>query len=76
MFLRKEFRSKGYGKLLLELCIEKARKFNYSAVYLETLSQMQAAINLYTQHGFSILKKPIGNTGHTGCNVQMILELK
>ncbi len=76
MFLLPAARGKGYGKKLIELCIQKAKEFNFDKIYLETLSQMKTAIGLYEKTGFERVKNPLGNTGHSGCNVHMLLNLK
>lgn len=75
MFLLPSSRGKGYGKLLLDLCIKKAKEFGYEEIYLETLSQMKKAINIYEIAGFKKIINPKGNTGHSGCNVYMMLKL-
>ena len=75
MFILPASRGKGYGKLLIDLCIHKAKEFGYDEIYLETLSQMKKAINLYELTGFKKINGPKGNTGHSGCNVQMIMPL-
>ena len=75
MFLLPSSRGKGFGKKLMELCLDKAREYGYEEIYLETLSQMKTAIGLYKRYGFEISSKPKGNTGHSGCNVYMILNL-
>jgi putative acetyltransferase len=76
MFLLKTSRGKGYGKILIDLCIKKAREFGYEKIYLETLSEMNRAISVYETAGFRKIEFPLGNTGHGGCNVYMIFELK
>ena len=75
MFLLPFSRGKGYGKMLIDLCIQKAKEFNYEFIYLETLSQMTIAIHAYEKAGFKKIKTPLGNTGHSGCNVYMMLKL-
>lgn len=75
MFLNKPVRGLGLGKKLIELCLDKAREFKYEKIYLETLSQMKVAIQLYEKTGFKRINQPIGQTGHTGCDVQMIMQL-
>ena len=75
MFLLSSSRGKGYGKVLLDLCINKAKEFGYEEIYLETLSQMIRAISVYEMAGFKMLSGPKGNTGHSGCNVQMAMKL-
>ena len=75
MYLMPEARGKRIGHELLERCIEAARDFGYSAIYLETLANMSRAARLYAGFGFRPLKTPLGNTGHPGCNVWMLLDL-
>jgi putative acetyltransferase len=75
MYFLPQARGKGFGKQLLQTCLNSAREFGYNSVYIETLSHMSSAIALYTQFGFKSLDKPLGNTGHGGCNVHMILHL-
>ena len=76
MFLLPESRGKGFGKKLIELCISQAKKYGYDKIYLETLSQMKKAISLYERMGFKKIEVPLGNTGHTGCNIWMMLDLE
>ena len=52
----------------MEICLEKAREYNFELCYLETLTGMDNAIALYQKVGFRSLDKPMGNTGHSGCN--------
>jgi putative acetyltransferase len=75
MFLLPEARGKGYGRQLLETCMEDARRFGYRSMYIESFSNMKEAIRLYTASGFQPLPGPLGSTGHSGCNVHMILPL-
>lgn len=75
MFLNKSVRGLGLGKILIDLCLDKAREFHYEKIYLETLSPMKAAIHLYEKTGFRKINQPLGQTGHTGCDVQMIMAL-
>ena len=75
MFLLPESRGKGFGKSLIDMCIKKAKEFNYDEIYIETLSQMKRAISIYIITGFTELKDTKGNTGHSGCNVYMSMKL-
>ena len=52
----------------MQTCLDAARRFNYSQVYLETLNGMDAAVKLYERTGFERLSAPMGATGHFGCN--------
>lgn len=76
MFLLPVARGKGYGKLLMDACIKKAKEYGFEEIYLESLTQMTGAIKLYERSGFQFIQNPKGNTGHGGCNVFMVLELK
>lgn len=76
MFLVPNARGKGIGKKLMAMCLESAKNFGYEKIYLETLDDMLEARKLYLKSGFTFLEKPLGNTGHSGCNKWMVLELK
>ncbi len=52
MFVKEEARGFGIGKLLLQKCIETARKAGYKKVKLDTTDFMQSAIKLYINTGF------------------------
>lgn len=52
MFLKSEVRGKGYGKLLLEHCIQNAKELGYRRILLDTEPVMASAIRLYEKFGF------------------------
>lgn len=52
MYIRKKFRRKGHGRMLLEKAIELSRKLGYHKIRLDTLESMQAATHLYQSYGF------------------------
>ena len=64
MYLRADSRGRGIGDALLERCLAAARQFLYVRCYLETVTQMQAALEFYGRHGFRDLQAPLGQTGH------------
>jgi len=64
MYLRADARGRGIGDALLDRCLAAAKQFLYVRCYLETITQMQAAIEFYGRHGFRDLQAPIGHTGH------------
>ena len=68
MYFLPALRGLGAGRALLDTCLDKAREFGFELCYLETLSGMDRAMALYQAAGFRSLDKPIGDTGHTGCN--------
>ena len=75
MYFHPDARGKGYGRKLFDKCIQAAKDLGYKSCYLESASQLESAIKLYTMNGFKHLEKPMGNTGHTICVVYMIKEL-
>jgi len=52
MYLRKEYRGRGLGKMLLEDALSRARKLGLTRVVLETASVLKEAIALYKSYGF------------------------
>ena len=75
MYLHKDTRGKGLGRALIEKCLEEARRMGYKKVYLETMPELRKAVSVYEKFGFSYLDRPMGNTGHFGCDVWMIKSL-
>ena len=52
LYVRKKFRGLHIGKLLLQHAIDEAKKLNYHAIYLDTLSTLEAACRMYENFGF------------------------
>lgn len=75
MYLLPQARGKGLGKMLITSCIEFARQAGYNHVYLETMPELRQALNVYAKMGFTYLKGPLGNSGHTGCSLWMLKNL-
>jgi len=75
MYFLSKARGLGLGAKLMEVCLEKARQFEFKKCYLETMPYMTNAQNLYKKSGFQYLDKPLGNTGHNACPVWMLKEL-
>ncbi len=76
MYLLPQARGKGLGRELLGRCIEYASKTGYRHVYLETMPELYLAIALYEKFGFRRLTGPLGNTGHSGCDIWMIRDIE
>lgn len=75
MYLHPDARGKGLGKQLIDFCIEKAKVMGYQQMYLETMPELQKALQVYEQFGFQYLDGPMGNTGHFGCGKWMLKAL-
>lgn len=52
MYIRPEFRGKGFGKALLQQLLAKGKEIGFSAVYLDTALFMKAAQHIYRSAGF------------------------
>jgi putative acetyltransferase len=75
MYFLPEARGAGMGRRLLAAVLEAARKARYKICYLETLESMTQARRLYESEGFERLCKPMGATGHFGCDSWYALKL-
>lgn len=75
MYLRPEARGLGLGRQLIEQCMEAARAAGFSKMYLETMPELRNALVAYEKLGFKYLDGPIGNSGHFGCGLWMLVQL-
>lgn len=75
MYLRKEARGKGIGRILIEQCMQAAKEQGYTSMYIETMPELKPALGMYEKCGFYYLTGPLGNTGHFGCDVWMLKEI-
>lgn len=75
MYFLPQTRGKGLAAKLAELCFQFARQQGFSKCYLETTDELTEAISLYQKLGFQQISQPLGNTGHTDCEVRMLKEL-
>ena len=75
MYFSPEARGKNLGFEMMDICLQKAREFDYEKCYLETLPYMKSARKLYKKTGFKPLNAPLGDTGHYSCNMWMLKTL-
>ena len=75
MYLTKDARGKGLGRKMIQHSMDIARQKGYTQIYLETMPELRKAVSVYEQFGFQYLNGPMGNSGHTGCDIWMILTL-
>ena len=75
IYLSKTYRGQGLGQMLLEKCTEEAIRLGYKKMYLETLPELINALSMYEKNGFEKISSPLGNSGHSGCDIWMIKEL-
>ena len=52
MYIRPEYRGKGFGKAMLQQLLHKAKEFGYYSVYLDSAKFMTTAHQLYYSLGF------------------------
>lgn len=76
MYMSAASRGKGIGKQLMLKCITFAQSVGYRKIYLETMTELSAAVAAYEKLGFKSLTGPLGNTGHYSCTIWMLLELE
>lgn len=74
-YLPKQARGKGIGKELMGKSIESAKEFGFTEIYIESLPQYSKAISIYERQGFVKLDQPLGESGHTTCNIWMLKKL-
>ena len=75
MYFYSELRGKGWGRKIMDACMTAAKERNYKQCYLETISSMATARILYEKVGFKAIPSPIGNTGHSSCQLFYLLNL-
>ena len=64
---------KGFGKLLMECCIENAIKMGSKELILYSNTKLNPAIQLYIKSGF--VEIPVGNSAYERCNIKMSKKL-
>lgn len=67
------FRGKGISKLLIEICIERAKKSGAEKMYLLSNSQLGTALKLYEKYGFKYI--PVKNAHYATADVMMELVI-
>jgi putative acetyltransferase len=60
---------------MIEHCIVAAKEEGFSKMYLETLPELNKAVKVYEAFGFNYLQQPLGNSGHSGCDIWMIKNI-
>lgn len=70
-YLLAEARGKGIGKILFQKSIQSAKEMGYEKLYLESMPQFAKAVSMYEKYGFARISHPMGNSGHTSCNIWM-----
>jgi ribosomal protein S18 acetylase RimI-like enzyme len=75
LFVRPEFRGKGFGRTLTESIIEAAGDIGYKRLRLDTLpGKMDQAIAMYRSLGFRDIEKYYDNPYETAAYMELILN--
>jgi putative acetyltransferase len=75
MYFLPTLRGLGLGRTLISTCLDFAREAGFRQCYLETLTGMDRAQQLYEAAGFRRIPAAMGATGHFGCNRFYLLDL-
>jgi len=75
MYLSASVRGIGLGGKMISHCLETAKIMGYTNIYLETMPELNKAVQVYEKFGFEYLPGPLGNTGHDGCDIWMLRQL-
>ena len=75
MYFDISMRGKGIGSIMIEKCLEFAKKSKFTLCYIETMPNMLDAQSLYLKYGFEYIDSPMGNTGHSACPIWMTKSL-
>lgn len=76
MYVLKKSRGTGLGRALIQKSIDFATTAGYKNIYLETMPELQQALQAYAKFGFQYINHPMGNTGHFGCDLWMLKKLR
>jgi putative acetyltransferase len=74
-YILSEARGKGIGKLLMKKSIDSAKSFGYTELYIESLPAFANAVRIYEKQGFVPLNHPLGESGHSTCNIWLFKKL-
>jgi putative acetyltransferase len=75
-YLAPHARSLGIGKMLIYQNEASAIDLGYQKIYLESLPQFENALHMYLKAGYKEVEKALGDSGHSGCTIFMLKELK
>ena len=75
-YVSSKVRGTGVGRDLMIKSEQSAIEFGYEQIYIESLPAFNNAVRIYTKHGYKTLSKPLGTSGHFGCDIWMVKDLK
>jgi putative acetyltransferase len=75
LYLDPMARGTGLGKKLMLQSMHWAKETGYNQIYLESMPELSKAVSIYEKVGFTRISQPLGNSGHSGCDIWMTKEL-
>jgi putative acetyltransferase len=75
MYLAPAARGAGYGRALLNHCLDTAVRYGYRRCYLETAASLDVARSLYLDVGFQEISEPLDHAVHPSCDAFYVIEL-
>ena len=75
LYLKASARGTGLGKKLMQEAMQWAKENGYTQVYLESMPELSKAVSIYENVGFERIGHPLGNSGHSGCDIWMTKQL-
>lgn len=75
LYLSPSARGLGLGKKLLLTAMDWAKANGYNTIYLESMPELSKAVSIYENVGFKRIEHPLGNSGHSGCDIWMLKQL-
>lgn len=75
-YIDKSIRGTGIGKELMLKSEQTAKALGYTSIYIESLPAFNQAVSIYQKNGYELLENPLGNSGHFGCDIWMLKNLK
>lgn len=75
LYIHRNARGQGIGKELMLKSIQSAKGMGYTHLYLESLPELNQAVELYKKVGFQLLPNRMGDSGHFACDLWMVLEI-
>jgi putative acetyltransferase len=75
MFVKEEYRGRGYGKLLIKFILDRCRELGHTKIQLETGINQPEAIGAYEKHGFRRIG-PLGTYREDPLSVFYEIDLK
>lgn len=75
LYFLPEARGYGFGKKIINLVEENAKKMGYTSLYLETFKNLSSAVHLYQKFDFQEIPQPLSGTAHSACDMWFIKKL-